>query len=267
MIDSSKVSFMGANLVAQQLDWSMTEGWAQGDAATNDHFRPIGTFEERFAAFIDLAQSVDFRVIDVWTAQLHWAWASVEHLEVAQQVIAGRDIQVASYAGLFGDTVDEVARACVVAKALGTTLLGGNAGALHTDRAAVLALLREQGVTLAIENHPERSPDEILQRIGDDGDVLGAAIDTGWWATRGCPADQAIRALGPHVRHVHLKDVRTAEAHDTCTLGDGVVPIQGCLDALKEIGYDGPVSIEHEPDSYDPTPEVVESRRRLAAWL
>ena len=35
----NNISFMGANLVAQQLDWSMTEGWNQGDTAANDWYR------------------------------------------------------------------------------------------------------------------------------------------------------------------------------------------------------------------------------------
>jgi hypothetical protein len=37
------VSFMGANFVARQVGYNMTDGWGQGDAATNEYFRPLAT--------------------------------------------------------------------------------------------------------------------------------------------------------------------------------------------------------------------------------
>ena len=60
------------------------------------------------------------------------------------------------------------------------------------------------------ENHPEKSPQEVLALIGDADDVLGAAIDTGWWATQGYDPVQAIRDLRERLFHVHLKDVEAA---------------------------------------------------------
>jgi sugar phosphate isomerase/epimerase len=66
---------------------------------------------------------------------------------------------------------------------------------------------------------------------------------------------------------VHLKDIRAAGAHDTCALGDGIVDIADCLAALQEIGYRGVISIEHEPEHYDPYPEVVLSRARVLELL
>ncbi len=47
--------------------------------------------------------------------------------------------------------------------------------------------------------------------------------------------------------HVHLIDVRAARAHVTCRVGEGVVPIERCLTALREIGCRGALSIELEP--------------------
>ena len=37
--------------------------------------------------------------------------------------------------------------------------------------------------------------------------------------------------------------------------------------ALERIGYRGAISIEHEPEDYDPTAEVVENARILRGWL
>lgn len=262
------LSFNGANLVAQQIGWSMTEGWSQGDDAANDYYSPIETFPERFGAFIDHVVGAGFDTLDVWTGQLNWTWATAAHLEAAQEVLANRGVTVASYAGPFGDTVEEFTAACTVASALGTRILGGNAGALTDDRAGVIETLHAAGRLLAIENHPEASPAEILEKIGTDADgLIGTAVDTGWWGTQGFDAAEAIRQLGDHVMYVHLKDILAAGAHETCALGDGIVPIEDCIAAIREIGYTGAISVEHEPEHYDPTPEVILGRARILDWL
>jgi sugar phosphate isomerase/epimerase len=36
---------------------------------------------------------------------------------------------------------------------------------------------------------------------------------------------------------------------------------------LQEIGYSGPITVEHEPEYYDPTREIAESLRMLKGWL
>ena len=43
-----KISFMSANFVAREIGYNMDSGWMQGDTATNEHFSPLATFEERF---------------------------------------------------------------------------------------------------------------------------------------------------------------------------------------------------------------------------
>jgi sugar phosphate isomerase/epimerase len=262
------ISFMGANLVAQQLDWNMTEGWSQGDTAANDWYRPIETFEERFDAFVRTAVGAGFDTVDVWHPQLSYEWATEDHLAAAQRVLGKHGVSVASYGSNFGDTVEKFRRANEVAKALGTNILGGQTPLLFSDRASVIAILKEFGNVLGLENHPQKSAAELLGQIGRAHDgVIGATVDTGWFGTQGFDAAQAIRELGENVLYVHLKDVRAAGAHDTCAYGDGVVPIEDCVRALGEIGYSGPISVEHEPEHYDPIPEVERSRRTLLELL
>jgi sugar phosphate isomerase/epimerase len=264
----NRMSFMGANLVAQQLDWNMTEGWMQGDAAANAHYSPIETYEERFDAFVSSAVAAGFDTVDVWHPMLNYQWATPEHIAAAQRVLQRHGVTVASYGSYYGDTVEEFRAANEVAAALGTRILGGQTGLLATDRAATLSVLREFGHVLGLENHPQKSAAELLDEIGTDHDgLVGATVDTGWFATQGADAAQAIRELGANVFYVHLKDIRAAGAHDTCALGDGVVPIADCVAALREIGYEGTISIEHEPEHYNPFPEVEVSRQRLLALL
>jgi L-ribulose-5-phosphate 3-epimerase len=263
-----RISFMGANLVAQQLNWNMTEGWGQGDAAANAHYSPLETFEERFDAFVGSAVAAGFDTVDVWHPQLSYEWATQEHLDAARRVLDRHGVQVASYGSYYGDTVAQFRRANDVARALGTRVLGGQTGLLTTDRPALVDILREFGHVFGLENHPQRSAAELLDAIGpEDADVMGVTVDTGWFGTQGFDAARAIRELGERVVYVHLKDVRAEGAHDTCAFGDGIVPIADCVAALREIGYSAPISIEHEPEHHDPFPEIARSRATLLSLL
>jgi sugar phosphate isomerase/epimerase len=95
---------------------------------------------------------------------------------------------------------------------------------------------------------------------------MGVAFDTGWAGTQGFDAADAVRDLDDLLYDVHLKDVESAGAHETCVLGDGVVDVRACLRALDDIGFDGWVTVEHEPFDRNPMPEVERSVERLREW-
>jgi L-ribulose-5-phosphate 3-epimerase len=123
-------------------------------------------------------------------------------------------------------------------------------------------------VRLGIENHPERTPAELLAKIETGRGAFGATVDTGWWGTQGYDAARAIEELGEHVVHVHLKDVLAeGEPHETCRWGEGIVPIRECVSALERIGYTGTISVEHEPEQFDPSDDVRSMRAMLEEWL
>ena len=46
---------------------------------------------------------------------------------------------------------------------------------------------------------------------------------------------------------VHLKDVVAVGAHDTCAIGEGIVPCERVVRYLVQSGWQGDVAIEHEP--------------------
>lgn len=261
------LSFMSANFVARQLGYSMTEGWMQGDRATNAWFAPLATYAERFDALLAEVAALGFERIDLWAAHLHYRWATPEHIEIARQLLRKHNLRVASYAGGFGDNAVEFRACCRLAAALEIPVLGGGSPFLAADRAAFVATLREFGLVFGIENHPEKTPAELLAKLGEgDEDVLGVAVDTGWFGTQGYDAPTALRELASRLKHVHLKDVKAPGGHETCRLGNGCVDIPGCLRALREVGYVFPVSLEHEPEMFDPTPDVRASVERIRAW-
>lgn len=263
-----RISFMGANYVARFVNYHMTAGWGEGNHATEAHYRPLETFAERFGELVRGIRALGFQTLDIWTAQLNWAWATPEHVEIARQVLAREQMQVASLAGYFGSTPDELAAACRLAVALGTTTLGGSSSLALTDRSTTIALLKEHGVRLGLENHPEKSAAEMLAHLDETGDgVIGTAVDTGWYATHGYDVVQAIRELAPHILHIHLKDILAPGAHDTCRYGQGCVDIPGCVAALEASGYQGFYSIEHEPELFDPTEDCQAMLPMLRSWL
>jgi L-ribulose-5-phosphate 3-epimerase len=255
------ISFMSANYVARQTGYAM-HGWAHGDSTTQDHFAPVETFAARLDEVLRDVRALGFEAIDVWGGHLNQAWASDEHLAAAREALDRHGLRVTSHATYVGR--GEAERVCDIAAALGTALLGG----LAADAAAAVPVLRERGIRLGLENHPERTPAELLAKIGEAGDVLGATIDTGWWATQGYDVALAIEELAAHVLHVHLKDVRaTGEPHETCRWGEGIVPIAQCVRVLRRVGYAGAIAIEHEPEALDPSDDLRAMRLELEGWL
>jgi sugar phosphate isomerase/epimerase len=257
-----QITFMTANYVAREVGYAM-HGWGHGDRATNEAFAPLETYAARLDALLADVAALGFDAVDLWGAHLNPEWATDAHVEAARAALARHGLRVVTYATWIGPS--NVDRACELALALGTSLIGGG---FSGDPEAVAAALARHGVGLGIENHPERTPGEVLAKIERGGGVFGATVDTGWWGTQGYDAARAIEELGDRVWHVHLKDVLApGEPHDTCRWGQGVVPVEECVHALRRIGYDGGIAVEHEPETFDPTEDVRAMRAQLEAWL
>jgi L-ribulose-5-phosphate 3-epimerase len=258
------ISFMTANFVARQTAYAM-HGWGHGDRTTNEHFSPLETYAERFDEILADARALGFDTVDVWGAHLNPAWATDEHVAAAREALARHGLRVSTYAAWLGASREEVERACELARGVGASIIGAGASA---DVDTLVPMLREHGVLLALENHPERTPNELLERIAAGEGTLATTVDTGWWATQGYDPVRAIEELGDHVAHVHLKDVLAeGEPHETCRWGDGIVPIEGCVRALQRLGYTGAIAVEHEPETYDPSDDCRAMRAQLEEWL
>ena len=246
----------------------MTGGWGQGDKATNEYFRPIETFAERFEDMLEEISDLGFTAIDLWLAHLNYAWATPDHIAIARDLLAKYGLPVVSLAGWFGSTREEFAATCRLAVEFGRPVLGGTTSMLEKDRDFVVGALKEHGLRLGLENHPEKNPGELLAKIGDGGDgTVGACVDTGWFGTHGYDAAQALDELRDVVFHVHLKDVLAAGAHETCGYGKGVVPIERCVQTLRRNGYAGGISVEHEPEHESPNDEAVAGLALIKGWL
>lgn len=262
------ISFMSANYVARQVNYNMTGGWGEGDRTTNEYFRPIETFGERFETILTDIKALGFDTLDLWNAHLSPTWATPEHISIAQELLRKYNLKVMSIAGWFGSTPEEFEASCNLAVALGAEILGGSTSMVQKDRAFVVAALQRHNLRLGLENHPEKTPEEMLAKIGDGADGrIGTTVDTGWYGTQGYDAAQALAELSEHLIYVHLKDVLAPGAHDTCGYGEGIVPIKECVQTLRRIGYTGGISVEHEPEHSDPSQDCKAGLHMLRAWL
>ncbi|MDQ3929571.1 MAG: sugar phosphate isomerase/epimerase [Chloroflexota bacterium] len=259
---------MMANYIARQFGYHMTGGFEQGDVAMWDHFKPIETFGQRFEGWLLDVRGIGFNAIDMYTGIIHPNWATEEHLLQAREALRRQGMAAYSFGGWMGSNPEWFTGMCRLANALDIPVLGGATSMLAKDRNFVVDTLKQYGLRLGIENHPEKSVEELLAKIGDGGDgTIGATVDTGWFGTQDVDAAEALEQLAPHLFLVHLKDVRAVGTHETCRYGDGIVPLERCVRVLQEIGYSGTISVEHEPDYYDPTEEIRESLQMLKGWL
>jgi predicted dehydrogenase/sugar phosphate isomerase/epimerase len=271
-------SLVTACFVARQLGYRMDRGWAQGEDAVVAWFSPLSTYEERLGALLGEIRGLGFGAVDLWAAHLHWRWATLEHAEIARRSLARHGLVVRSYAAWVGADPADLRAACRLCAALDIPLIAGHSEMFAADRAGAVAILREHGVAYAIENHADRSAAELAARLGaGDEDVAGVALDTGWCATRGWDPLDALRELGPRVMAVHLKDVRARRAektglefidmgHETCRLGDGIVPARAVVEALRRTGFRGPLSLEHEPELFNPSEDLRAGLATLEGW-
>lgn len=262
----NSISFMTANYVAREIGFHLT-GWMEGQNAVMARFEPIATYAERFAALLDQVRGLGFDTVDLWLPHLHPEWATAEHIAIANKALAARGMKVASLAGGFGETPAEFERCCRVAQAVGTRILGGMSGMVANHRAEMFRLLEQYDCCMAIENHPEKTPAEVLAQIGGDtSGRLGTCVDTGIWANQGYDPLRAVDELRPHILYVHLKDVRVA-THESCRYGRGDVPLERIVRKLVDTGYTGGFSVEHEPHDYDPSDDAAASAEMLRGWL
>lgn len=129
---------------------------------------------------------------------------------------------------------------------------------------------KERGVTLAIETGPEKAK-TLLAFIEDTKGGIGVNLDpANFTMVTGQDAVEAVYILGKHIVHTHAKDgimldknqspadvyhafaVGGVDALNACKgfkevpLGQGEVDWDGYIKALREVGFDGFLTIERE---------------------
>ncbi|MBI5819825.1 MAG: sugar phosphate isomerase/epimerase [Verrucomicrobia bacterium] len=155
-----------------------------------------------------------------------------------------------------------VARAAEITAELGVRFLTMHVGFIESEDAAQARRVRDRlvsladmaaqrGIMLLMETGQETAASlrELLEELNHP--ALGVNFDPANMILydKGNPVE-AVRTLGPWIKHVHIKDaVRTKQPGTWGTevpWGDGEVGPEGFLKTLKEVGFAGVLAIERE---------------------
>ncbi len=113
----------------------------------------------------------------------------------------------------------------------------------------VLKFAEEKNVTLVVESSGIFSNTallrDLLERFACDN--LAALWDMYWtYFGAGEDAETTIKNLGAYVSHVHIKD--SNHLGEFSLMGEGEMPIDEMMAALRSVNYDGFVSLEWDPE-------------------
>jgi inosose dehydratase len=143
------------------------------------------------------------------------------------------------------------------AKAMGFPVLVANPSADSFENLA--ALTKEYGVKIAIHNHgPEDKTygklEQVQKALEKSPVEIGVCVDTGHVIRSGEDPVQWIKALGPRVHDVHLKDASAPNVFNI--LGQGKLDVVGTLKALKDIKFSGCLALEYELNEKNPVDDM-----------
>jgi len=125
--------------------------------------------------------------------------------------------------------------------------------------------VKEYDIAFAIHNHgPEdkiwKSPLDVLKAVQGMDVRMGCCIDVGHTMRAGVDPVAAIRAAGPRLHDVHMKDLAQRLVKESqVAVGRGLMPVPGIFAELAKIRYPGYVDLEYEIHGDDPMPGVIES--------
>ena len=132
------------------------------------------------------------------------------------------------------------------------------------------AVAAEHGVTLSLETHPDlvtNAEVALATMQAVDHAHVRVNFDTAnvYFYNRGVDAVEQLRALGPHVASVHLKDTDGGYRNwHFPALGAGIVDFASVFQVLDAAGFSGPCTLEIEGiEGEDRTEQLV--RDRIAA--
>jgi len=259
-----RLGFQTANYFARSTNYqtSMDE-WGAAERKVIENFS-LDEFE-RICRDI---KGAGFQYIELWMGHAFPKFMTPYLAEELKTIWTRHGLSVYSYSCSLGDPVryPRWTRLCFeTAKMLGIDMI--TSGISKESTPSIYGMCNEYGLKVAVENHPEKHPDEIKAVIGDYGDLLGAAVDTGWFGTQGYHAPEALWELKDHLFNVHLKDVREAGDHHPVALGSGIVNIGECVQVLKEINYNKTASIEQESGDHDPTEDCAIALKWISEML
>jgi sugar phosphate isomerase/epimerase len=120
----------------------------------------------------------------------------------------------------------------------------------------VLEHAEKEGVLLLVEPEPGlliETADQFLELMGRlDSPAVGMNFDIGHSYCVGDDPAPTIRRMARYIRHFHLEDIAATRVHHHLVPGEGAIDFRPVLQAVRDIGYDGWITIELYPYVDDP---------------
>jgi sugar phosphate isomerase/epimerase len=135
----------------------------------------------------------------------------------------------------------------------------------------VAAHAEKEGVLLLVEPEPglliETSEqfEEFMRHI--ESPAVGLNFDVGHMYCVGEDPAVSLRRLAGFVRHIHLEDIAASRVHAHLVPGDGAIDFVGVLTAIRELHYDGWVTVELYPYVDEPDRAATAAREHILGTL
>jgi sugar phosphate isomerase/epimerase len=181
--------------------------------------------------------------------------------------------------------IDHTMRALTLARELGakciTTEPGGPLEAGQSWSAAlklfvemlkpVIEHAEKEGVLLLIEPEPGllvETADQFLELMRHiDSPAVGLNFDIGHAYCVGDEPATTIPRVAKYIRHFHLEDIAATRVHHHLVPGEGAIDFAATFRAIRQIGYDGWVTIELYPYVDDPDAAARTALERVRSIL
>lgn len=129
----------------------------------------------------------------------------------------------------------------------------------------VIAKVKETGIRVAIHTHgPDGAafPDvrTIVEMVKDPSLGVGCCMDLGHTFRMGWDVAADIHTYKDWIYDIHIKDINEPSKQGSgVEVGRGQMDIPALIKALKDIGYEGVISLEYEKREKDRIPGIAES--------
>lgn len=228
--------------------------------------------EFSFEQAVARAQQVGLHYIEFFPRHFPQQMTPPE-LAAAQRTLAAHDLTANAY-GVCGLRKDE--RQCrALFDFCRRAGIGVVTAAPALDAFGLLdKLVAEYDIRVAIHNHGPRDKHwgrlaQLVEGTRDHHPHIGVCLDTGHLVRAGDDPIAAVRALGPRLHALHVKDVAKEGTHD-CIVGQGRTDWVAFFTACREVDFDGPCSLEFEIQPKNPMPGIaasLEALRRAVAQV
>jgi sugar phosphate isomerase/epimerase len=179
-------------------------------------------------------------------------------LELYRKKLADAGVRILSFGVQgFGANAGANKKSFDFAKALGFDVIVANPSPDSFDNVA--GLCKDYGMKIAIHNHgPEDKRygklEQLQKALEKYPEAMGVCVDTGHVLRIGEDPIAWIKAFGPRVHDVHLKDASAPNVFNI--LGQGKIDLVGTLKALKDVKFSGILAIEYELNEKNPIDDI-----------